>query len=101
MTRRASHLVAAGIILAFTAAALGAMRQKAATSDEPVHLAAGYSYIATRDFRLNPEHPPLIKVLAGLAVAPLRPPLPLEDESWRGPAPDEFRFGALFLYAGE
>ncbi len=101
MTRRASHLLAAGMIAAFAAAAVGAMRQKAATSDEPVHLGAGYSYLVTRDFRLNPEHPPLVKLLGALALAPLRPPLPLEDESWRGVTPDEFRFGALFLYAGE
>jgi hypothetical protein len=33
------------------------------TFDEPVHLAAGYSYWATGSFRLNPEHPPLLKLL--------------------------------------
>ena len=72
MTRRASHLLAAGMIAAFAAAAVAAMREKAATSDEPVHLGAGYSYVVTRDFRLNPEHPPLVKLLGGLALAPLR-----------------------------
>lgn len=33
------------------------------TFDEPVHLAAGYSYWTTGSFRLNREHPPLLKLL--------------------------------------
>ena len=36
--------------------------------DEPTHLAAGYSYWKTGDYRLNPEHPPLLKKLAALPL---------------------------------
>jgi hypothetical protein len=42
--------------------------QDSANFDETPHLAAGVSYLETGDFRLNPEHPPLVKVLA---AAPL------------------------------
>ncbi len=45
--------------------------QESATMDESVHIAAGYTYVQARDFRLNPEHPPLIKDLVGLAVSTL------------------------------
>src|SRR5881397_3128466 len=38
------------------------------TSDEAVHLSAGYSYLKTADFRLNPEHPPLVKEWAALPL---------------------------------
>src|SRR2546426_114335 len=38
------------------------------TSDEAAHIAAGYSYLKTADFRLNPEHPPLIKEWAALPL---------------------------------
>lgn len=41
------------------------------TIDEGAHLAAGYSYVTTGDFRLNPEHPALFKLLAGVAILPL------------------------------
>jgi len=34
------------------------------TSDEGVHLLAGYTYLTKHDYRFNPEHPPLVKVLA-------------------------------------
>ena len=53
---------------AFLFLSLTSMSQKSPIVDEPVHLAAGYSYLVTRDFRLNPEHPPLIKMIA---AAPL------------------------------
>jgi hypothetical protein len=39
-----------------------------ATWDETVHLPAGYSYLAWNDYRMNPEHPPLVKKLAALPL---------------------------------
>ncbi|MEX2090575.1 MAG: glycosyltransferase family 39 protein [Candidatus Paceibacterota bacterium] len=39
--------------------------------DEIPHIGAGYSYVVKNDFRLNPEHPPLVKDLAGLALLTL------------------------------
>src|SRR5262245_23727985 len=32
------------------------------TFDEPAHLAAGYAYWTSGAFKLNPEHPPLLKL---------------------------------------
>ena len=49
------------------------MRLLSATFDETTHLPSGYSYLATGDFRLNPQHPPLIKLLSALPLLPLRP----------------------------
>jgi hypothetical protein len=40
------------------------------TIDEPYHIAAGASYLRWGDYRLSPEHPPLVKLIAGLAVPP-------------------------------
>lgn len=42
--------------------------QKSPTVDEPIHLAAGYSYLKWDDFRANPEHPPLAKLWAALPL---------------------------------
>jgi hypothetical protein len=41
------------------------------TFDEVAHIPAGYSYVTLHDYRLNPEHPPLLKVLSGLFLLPL------------------------------
>lgn len=38
------------------------------TTDEKAHIPAGYSYVNHGDFRLNPEHPPLLKSLSGISL---------------------------------
>lgn len=36
--------------------------------DETAHIVAGYTYVRHLDYRFNPEHPPLVKMLAGLPL---------------------------------
>lgn len=38
------------------------------TYDEAYHIGAGVAYVETGDFRLNPEHPPLVKLWVGAYV---------------------------------
>ena len=56
-----------------------ATRLDSFTVDESYHIAAGVSYVKMRDFRVNPEHPPLVKLwvgsllsVTGFRLAPLR-----------------------------
>ena len=70
------------------------------TFDEPVHLAAGYSYWTTGSFRLNREDPPLLKLLW---AAPLmfgdRPPYPHDVAAATND--DHWHVGtALLFYSG-
>jgi 4-amino-4-deoxy-L-arabinose transferase-like glycosyltransferase len=65
------------------------------TSDEAVHLAAGYSYVTRWDFRLNPEHPPLMKELAALPLLPLGLDFP-QGPLWE--AAEEWNIGRIFLH---
>lgn len=46
-----------------------ATRTDGFTGDEAYHITAGVSYVKLRDFRLNPEHPPLVKLWVGAALA--------------------------------
>lgn len=39
------------------------------TLDEAYHIAAGVSYVRTFDFRINPEHPPLVKLWVGSFIS--------------------------------
>lgn len=73
-----------------------AMASDFVTFDETAHVGSAASYVATGDFRLNPEHPPLVKILAGLAMAPLRPSVPVSQPSWRDY--NEWDFGRQFLF---
>lgn len=77
---------------------VSSVRQESQTWDEGIHLAAGYSYWKTGDYRMNPEHPPLGKLLNAIPLLWLNPPLPLNHSSWR--TADEFLFGRQFLYYG-
>ena len=45
-----------------------AVRQWSITSDEIDHLHAGYRYLTCGDFGWNPEHPPLLKLVAALPL---------------------------------
>ena len=39
------------------------------TIDEAYHIAAGVSYVRHGDFRINPEHPPLVKLWVGSVIS--------------------------------
>ncbi len=89
--------VALLLLLAFLAQGLAFLAANSQTSDEAVHLVAGYSYLTTRDFRLNPEHPPFIKELAALAVY-LWHGLPFEPDPKLWEMPEQWFLGQHFLY---
>jgi tetratricopeptide (TPR) repeat protein len=46
-----------------------ATRLDSFTIDEAYHIGAGAAYVQTGDFRLNPEHPPLVKLWVGVFVS--------------------------------
>ncbi|HEY4520590.1 MAG TPA: glycosyltransferase family 39 protein [Candidatus Paceibacterota bacterium] len=67
--------------------------------DEIPHIGAGYSYVSKGDYRLNPEHPPLAKLVAGLAIAKL----PFSQNIFQGPIwekniNDQWYFGRNLLF---
>jgi hypothetical protein len=51
---------------AFIALSVGAFTQTSATWDEPIHLTAGHAASAQRDFRIDPSHPPFLRMWAAL-----------------------------------
>src|SRR5215472_5793030 len=46
----------------------GAALRESVTVDEVTHIGAGVSYLQRLDLRMNPEHPPLPKVLAAIPL---------------------------------
>lgn len=86
----------AGLLLAlFVALCLGSMAQQSVTGDEVAHLPAGYTYVRTGDFRLNRQHPPLIKAMAGIPLLFLDLKPVTEEPGWD--EADEWTFGRDFL----
>jgi hypothetical protein len=58
----------AALLAVFFLQSFFATRVKSPTADEPAHLAAGLDYVSNGTFYANPQHPPLIKELAGLSM---------------------------------
>ena len=56
---------AALLAAAHLALVLHGASRHSAVFDEIVYAPAGFSYLSTGDFRLNPEHPPFLKLLLG------------------------------------
>jgi len=87
------------IIGLFCLQELLAIPRLSATSDEPMHLVAGYSYWHTRDFRINPEHPPLAKLIAAIPLLFIKPALDTSGEDWKTASEDQL--GLTFLYSND
>ncbi len=66
-TRTERVFVAVCMLAMFLMMAMSVQRLSP-TFDEPVHVVSGLALLQQRDARLNPEHPPLMKVLAALPL---------------------------------
>ena len=87
----------AGLILVFFVQGLHFIRANAPTYDEAMHIAAGYSYLATGDFRLEPQNPPLVKGLLSLPLF-LAYRLPFNPDPQHWADADGYLIGQDLLY---
>ncbi len=67
-SRKAYIAVVVALMVVLTCELLFSVRHLSQTWDEGAHLYAGYQHWRARDFGVNPEHPPLVKLVA---AAPL------------------------------
>jgi hypothetical protein len=96
---RASRLIAAGLLILLATLLFNSVRQESQTFDESTHLYAGFEYWKHADFGVNPEHPPLAKMLAALPLLPLGLKEPPHFPAFFFKMED-FTNGARFLYSG-
>ncbi len=100
MPRRILVVIGVTLLLAVMATELAlSARRQSQTFDEGVHIIAGYRYWKDFDFGANPEHPPLVKLVAALPLLrmPLRPPsIPDADFKMVG-----YKTGHDFLYSND
>ncbi len=76
------NFIALALILLLFGIEVAASLGDSQTVDEGAHLASGYSYWLTASYKLNLEHPPLVKLLSGAMLLPLGLNLPIEHSSW-------------------
>lgn len=95
IARSPAALLFAAVAL-YAGLAVHAMRGHSATFDEGTHLPAGYTHLALGDHRLNPEQPPLVKLLAAAPLLLAPPTLLTDDPAWV--TARQWEFGRRFLY---
>ncbi len=103
MSNRSANILATILLSIMFLLSFLSMRDDALTFDELAHIPAGYSYVKYQDYRVNPEHPPLIKSLSGIPLAFRDVNFPEGGENWRQTeAPPawwvQFDLGNEFIY---
>jgi 4-amino-4-deoxy-L-arabinose transferase-like glycosyltransferase len=68
MTQNATKFAACFLILLFAAQAFGSLFHKSATVDEVLYIPAGYVYWKSGSYMLNPETPPLPRILCEIPL---------------------------------
>lgn len=96
---RAEWIWVAVLLLAHALLGISGIRQHSLTYDELTHLPAGMAAAATGEIVLNRQHPPLVKLLAGVAANTTRPVLPLGGAAYQQGR--EWDFGAEVLFSPE
>lgn len=85
VSRTRFYPIAACLLLLAVVHTLWSTHLDSFTIDEPYHITAGATYLRWHDYRINPEHPPLIKLVSALAepasVLHLQPFTPLHDKT--------------------
>lgn len=101
MSRRSRLAEAAAFLLvaaAFAALAFTSLRLDSATFDEPAHLSAAWSHLVLGDYRMSPDHPPLVKHIAAVPLLFMRVGMPEDDAAWRLRRTHEFGRRLLFRW---
>jgi len=95
---RLSKVIALGILGLMFILMFFSSWNDSATFDEVAHIPAGYSYLTQRDYRLNPEHPPLIKDLSAIPLLFLKLNFPTDIKAWTEDVNGQWDMGRIFLY---
>lgn len=87
---------------AFVALEVNAYTRKSATWDEPIHLTSGYAALAEHDYRIDPSHPPFVRMWAALPLLFTgRPPIEtgiIDRAAVSAWLPQAYGFAHRFLY---
>jgi len=96
---RRYHLwIAGAIIFIMGVLAMSSMVGNSAIVDELAHIPAGYAYLHYGDYRLNPEHPPLMKDLAAIPLQFMNLKGFKNLPEWTSQVNGEWQAGYDFLY---
>ena len=88
--------ILAGALALLVALGATSLRTTSAVYDEPVHVSAGYAAARFGEIRYNPDHPPLVGMLAAAPLLAMDVRFPVDDPAWGMGRP--YEVGRRFLY---
>lgn len=94
------RLSVALLLALFAGLSIWEMMGDSLTFDEHLHIPAGYAYWKNREFRLNPEHPPLVKLLSAAPLLGMNLRIPPTEPKSTGYTYNDYQlaFGSEFLF---
>lgn len=99
LSNKTTNILAAAMLATMVVLTFGAMIGDSLTMDEKAHLPAGYSYVTQKDMRLNPEHPPLVKDMAGIPLLFIKNiHFPYDSPAWTSQVNSQWDFGEALLF---
>jgi len=102
MKNKTANIIAAILLTITFILSVFSIKNMSLTMDELAHLPAGYSYLTQKDYRMNPEHPPLVKDLSAVPLLFMHLNFPKDHPSWTEKGKDQVNeqwwFGNQFLF---
>ena len=92
------NISAVFLLLFMLAVAILSLKSDSLTMDEQAHIPAGYGYMHERDYRLNPEHPPLLKDLSAIPLLFMNLKFDKEFSAWKNDVNDQWDMGKNFIF---
>ena len=99
ITNKTSNLIVVLLLLFMLVVAVLSIKDDSLTMDELAHIPAGYGYMHEKDYRLNPEHPPLLKDLAAIPLLFMNLKFDKEFGAWKDDVNGQWRMGWKFIFA--
>lgn len=90
--------MAGGLLALMFGLGVTSIQGNSAIVDEIAHIPAGYSYLRYGDYRLNPEHPPLVKDFAGFPLQFMGLTFPDTERPWTTDVNGQWEAGWSFIY---
>ena len=99
MSKHLHKFLVTSLLAVLVAQVILSIRTQSPTTDELAHhVATGYSYVRTGNFKMNPITPPLSRSLTALPLLFLHAKIPLDHPSWKSGNAPEFAKQFFYIY---
>ncbi len=96
--KKIAYIILSLILIVSASLMVQAARKDSAIVDEIPHIGAAYAYLHLKDYRLNPEHPPLTKDMGALPLQFMKLNYPTNTRFWQKDVNGQWEQGRKFIY---